>query len=59
MARHMSEWKHAELLERNKAADEKIVAERKWQSGLKPRVAQEPCDVGMFSDDSKQADLFS
>lgn len=41
-----------------KAANEKTVAERQWS---KPKLApkpQQPCDVGLFSDDSKQTDLF-
>jgi hypothetical protein len=40
-----------------RAADEKTVAERKWRTGLKPRKPQEPCDVGLFSDEAAQLDL--
>ncbi len=39
------------------AQDEKTVAERKWQAGLKPAKPQQPCDVGLFSDDAAQLDL--
>lgn len=38
--------------------DEKTVAERKWQAPLKPRAEQKACDLGLFSDDSKQEELF-
>jgi hypothetical protein len=40
-----------------RASDEKTVAERKWQAGLKPAKPQQPCDVGLFSDDAAQLDL--
>ena len=40
------------------AADEKTIAERKWQAPLKPKAEQKACDLGLFSDDSKQIDLF-
>jgi hypothetical protein len=38
--------------------DEKTVAERQWRKPLLPAAEQKPCDVGLFSDDSKQGDLF-
>jgi hypothetical protein len=38
--------------------DEKTVAERKWQAPKKAPADQKPCDVGLFSDDSKQRELF-
>jgi len=38
--------------------DEKTVAERKWEVGLKPTKEQRPCDHGLFSDEHKQQDLF-
>jgi hypothetical protein len=40
--------------------DQRTVAERKWQSGswIKVKVPQKPCDVGLFSDDHKQEELF-
>ena len=38
--------------------DQKTVAERKWSSGLKPNKPQQACDVGLFSDDSKQTSMF-
>jgi hypothetical protein len=43
-----------------RSVDERTVAERKWQSGswIKVKVPQKPCDVGLFSDDSKQEELF-
>jgi hypothetical protein len=41
-----------------KSTDEKTVAERKWRDGLKPNKPQAACDVGLFSDDSKQDELF-
>jgi hypothetical protein len=31
--------------------------QRKADASLKPAVPQEPCDVGLFSDESKQVDL--
>jgi hypothetical protein len=40
-----------------RATDEKTVAERKWQAGLKPRKPQEACDVGLFSDEADKLDL--
>lgn len=39
------------------ATDQKTVAERKWQAGLKPSKAQQPCDIGLFSDEHLQLDL--
>jgi hypothetical protein len=41
-----------------RATDEKTIAERKWQSGLKPSKPQQPCDVGLFSDDMDQVEMF-
>jgi hypothetical protein len=38
--------------------DAKTVAERKWQAGLKPAKPQQPCDVGLFSDDMDQVEMF-
>jgi hypothetical protein len=38
--------------------DERTVAERKWQAPLKAPAEQKACDVGLFSDDSKQQELF-
>jgi hypothetical protein len=40
-----------------RASDEKTVAERKWQAGLKPAKPQLPADIGLFSDDHLQLDL--
>jgi hypothetical protein len=40
-----------------RATDEKTVAERKWQAGLKPRKPQLPADHGLFSDEANQLDL--
>ncbi len=37
--------------------DQKVVAERKWQAGLKPAKPQKACDIGLFSDDAAQLDL--
>jgi hypothetical protein len=37
--------------------DHKIVAERKWRDGLRPKAPQLPCDVGLFGDDHLQLDL--
>ena len=42
----------------DKATDDKVVAERKWREGLKAPVAQKACDVGLFSDDANQKELF-
>ena len=41
-----------------KAANEKTVAERKWQVGLKPAKPQAPCDHGLFSDEMDQVEMF-
>jgi hypothetical protein len=41
-----------------RAVDEKTVAERKWTAPLKPKAEQRACDLGLFSDDSKQTELF-
>jgi hypothetical protein len=41
-----------------KSQDEKVVAERKWREGLRPAVAQKACDIGLFSDDANQKELF-
>jgi hypothetical protein len=38
--------------------DQKTVAERKWRAPLKPKAEQKACDLGLFSDDSKQTELF-
>lgn len=39
------------------AIDQKTVAERKWQSGLRPAKPQLPADIGLFSDEASQLDL--
>jgi hypothetical protein len=41
-----------------RSVDEKVIAERKWQTPTKAPAEQKPCDVGLFSDDSKQEELF-
>ncbi len=41
-----------------KATDEKTIADRKWSAPLKPKAEQKACDLGLFSDDSKQSELF-
>jgi hypothetical protein len=41
-----------------RASDEKTVAERKWQAGLKPAKPQQPCDIGLFSDEMDQVEMF-
>jgi hypothetical protein len=41
-----------------RASDEKTVAERKWQAGLKPAKPQQPCDHGLFSDEMDQVEMF-
>jgi hypothetical protein len=42
-----------------RAADEKTVAERAWRKPAQARIAQAPCDIGLFGDDAKQAELFT
>ena len=38
--------------------DQRTVAERRWHAtNSRGRVAQQPCDIGLFSDDSKQGRL--
>ncbi len=39
------------------ATDQRTVAERKWQAGMKPRKEQKPMDIGLWSDDANQLDL--
>ena len=39
------------------AQDQRVVAGRKWQASLKPKVPQQPCDEGLFGDDNLQLDL--
>jgi hypothetical protein len=39
------------------AANEKTLAERKWQAPTRPAKPQKPCDIGLFSDDHLQLDL--
>ena len=39
--------------------DQRVVAERRWRERTQARVAQAPCDHGLFSDDAKQADMFT
>ena len=50
------EWLNGLILQRF-PADAKVVAERKWAAGLKPAKPQQPCDIGLFSDDANQLDL--
>jgi hypothetical protein len=40
------------------ALDQKTSAQRRWRESARPDVAQRPCDLGLFSDDSMQTDLF-
>jgi hypothetical protein len=40
------------------AADQRALAERLWSAPVLAPAPQKPCDVGLFSDDSKQGDLF-
>jgi hypothetical protein len=47
----------ADLYGRDRAADERTMAERRWCAGSKPRAPQLPCDVGLFGDDHLQLDL--
>jgi hypothetical protein len=42
----------------DRAKDEKTVAERKWLAPIKPAKAQQPCDIGLFSDDMDQVEMF-
>jgi hypothetical protein len=39
------------------AIDQKTVAERRWKAPLKALKPQQPCDIGLFSDDHLQLDL--
>ena len=41
------------------AKDQKTTAERAWNKSAQARVAQAPCDEGLFGDSAKQADLFT
>jgi len=39
------------------AQDQRTLAERQWNAGLKPTKPQLPADVGLFGDDHLQLDL--
>ena len=39
------------------ADDQRTLAERKWREGAKPSKPQQPCDIGLWSDDALQLDL--
>lgn len=41
------------------ASDQKTIAERQWQASSKAPAPQQAYDVGLFSDDSKQTELFT
>lgn len=41
-----------------RATDEKTIAERKWLAPIKPAKPQQPCDIGLFSDDMDQVEMF-
>ena len=43
------------LCERSR--DEKTVAERQWRKPKLAPKAQQPCDLGLFSDEARQLDL--
>lgn len=40
-----------------RAKDARALAERQWSTTARPRKAQLPCDVGLFSDDAAQLDM--
>jgi hypothetical protein len=40
------------------AQDQRTIAERKWQAPVKAPKPQKPCDIGLFSDESRQSSLF-
>lgn len=44
--------------EPSRASNEKTVAERQWQGRKLAPAPQKPCDHGLFSDDSRQSELF-
>jgi hypothetical protein len=39
------------------ATDQRTVAERQWQKPTLAPKPQQPCDIGLFSDDANQLDL--
>lgn len=39
-------------------ADQKTVAERKWSAPSKAPKPQQPCDIGLFSDEMDQVEMF-
>jgi hypothetical protein len=39
------------------ADDPRVTAQRKADAPLRPRAMQEPCDHGLFSEESQQTDL--
>ena len=45
------------LLTNSLATDQRVIAERKWRDGNRPKRPQKPCDTGLFSDEANQLDL--
>jgi hypothetical protein len=39
-------------------ASDATIAQRRADAALKPKTNQKPCDVGLFSDDANQKELF-
>jgi len=55
---HIAQVKRqGEILTGRLASDQKIVAERQWQQRKLAPKRQQQCDIGLFSDDSKQTDM--
>ena len=50
-------WKCQHPLMNRLETDQRTVAERKWNAPTMGKAAQKRCDVGLFSDDSKQGKL--
>lgn len=40
-----------------RSVDERTLAQRKWQTSLRPQAPQAACDHGLFSDEALQLDL--
>ena len=50
------EWLNGLILQRF-PADAKVIAERKWAAPKLAVKPQQPCDIGLFSDDANQLDI--
>ena len=55
----MTKQSLSELVPLNpRAIDERTIAERKWREASKAPAPQKPCDIGIFSDEHQQQEMF-